>query len=151
MEPIIEQIAAWISTALNGVSDPDGTLTLKAVRPKILDWEESQMDNNDVVIEMMGLTTQSYTTSSRTEEAVFRIEGIIRKLPADTRADTVLARMTETIRRTLHAGNTLGTACGGLATSINCPELVWGVIEGGVCTILTCNVIYSTNIKDGYT
>lgn len=149
-EPIIEQIAEWIRVTLDGVSDPDGTITLRAIRPNILDWEESQMSHNDIVIEMVGLNTQEYTTESRTEEAVFRLEGIIRQLPTDTKADTVLARMTETVRKVIMAGNDGVQTLNGLALSIDCPEIVWGIIDGGVCTIVSCKVQYITNIYDGY-
>lgn len=149
-EPIIEQIAAWISNALNGVSDPDGTLTLKAVRPTILDWSELQLNHGDVIIEIGSIETVSRTASSRMEEAVFRLNGIIRSLPASTRADTVLLRMSETIRRTILAGNTLGTACGGIANNIDCPSIDYEPIEGGVAAIVICRVKYMTNYKDGY-
>jgi hypothetical protein len=150
-EPIIEQIAQWINDALDGVQDPDATLTLRSVRPKILDWEESQFAHGDVIIELGPYDTQSTTTtSSRTELAVFMLYAIIRDLPVDTAADTVLARFAETIRRTILAGNALGRACGGLALNIDCPSVNEAIIDGGVEMIIKTEVLYQTALKDGY-
>lgn len=150
-EPIIEQIAEWIKDALNGQADPGGTLTLKSIRPKILDWRESDFAHGDVIIELVAVNTISKTTvESRTEKGIFKCYGIVRNLPADTKADTVLARMTETIRRLLLAGNTGGKACGTLALNIDCPAVDLAIFNGGLETIVTVEVEYPTPLKDGY-
>ena len=150
-EPIIEQIAQWINDALDGVSDDDGTLTLRSIRPKILDWEPSHFAHGDVIIELGPINTESRTTtSSRTELAVFMLFGIIRELPADTMADTVLARFAETIRRTMLAGNALGQAAEGLALNIDCPEFYPALFEGGIEIVIKAEVKYQTALKDGY-
>ena len=149
-EPIIEQIADWINDALDGVTDTDGTFTLRSIRPTILDWSQLQLIHGDVIIELGSIETVSRTASSRTEEAMFKLNGIITELAAGVKADTVLARFAETIRKTILAGNTSGTACGGLAVNIDCPAVDYEPIEGGVCTIVTCRVRYFTNYKDGY-
>jgi len=150
-EPIIEQIADWINDALDGQADPDGTLTLKSIRPKILDWQESDCAHGDVIIQLISIKTESSTmVGSRTESAIFNLYGIVRTLPADTKADTVLARLIETIRRSLFAGNTLGKACNSLALSIDCPGVELAVFNGGLEAIVTAEVVYQTALKDGY-
>lgn len=150
MEALVERIAEWIEGELNGVQDPGATLTLRAVRPKILDWDTSNFKHNDVVIEFIDGVTESKTTSSRTEVAEWRIYGIITTLPADTAADTVLSRMAETIRRTLLSGNKAGQACGGLAQNIDCPECAYTIMPGGVVAEVTARVRYVTDLADGY-
>jgi len=150
-EPIIEQIAEWIADALDGEQDPDTTLTLNSVRPTILDWDVSQFAHGDVIIELDTSDTQSQrTTTSRTEKGKWLLYGIIRTLPADTAADTVLARIAETIRRLLLAGNASGQACGGLALNINCPNITYVSFDGGVTAIVSVEVVYMTALKDGY-
>lgn len=150
MEPIVEKIAEWIEGELDGVQDPDKTLTLRAVRPKILDWEASDFKHGDVIIELIDGGTESKTTSSRTELAEWRLYGIIRTLSPDTAADTVLSRMAETIRRTLLSGNKRGQACGGLALNIDCPGVTYSIMSGGVVAEVTCQIKYVTALADGY-
>ena len=150
MEPIVEKIAKWIESEIDGVQDPGATLTLRAVRPKILDWEASNFKHGDVIIEIIEGATLSKTTSSRTEVAEWRLYGIITTLPADTAADTVLSRMAETIRRTLLSGNKRGQACGGLALNIDCPEGTYSIMSGGVVAEVTAHIKYVTDLADGY-
>jgi len=150
-EPIIEQIAQWIENALDGAADPDTTLILRSIRPTILDWSELQLIHGDVIIGLISVKTESYTNTSRTELAEFLLDGCVSQLPDSVKADTVLARFAETIRKTLLAGNTSGTACNGLAISLDCDETEFAVSEGGVDVLVKCKVIYTTNIFDGYT
>ncbi len=150
-ETINEQIAAWIATAIDGQLDPDATFTLAAVRPKILDWDFPKMAHGDVVIELVTIGTVSKTTvESRTELATWRLTGVIRELPADTAADTVLSRMAETIRTLMFAGNSGGKACGGLANKIDCPKQDRGSIAAGVIAEVTVTVEYKTALADPY-
>lgn len=151
METIHEQIAQWITTALDGKQDPDASMTLRAVRPKVLDWTVEDFKHGDVILEAGPITTQSRTTaSSRTELGVWTCYGIIRELPVNTVADTVISRMIETIRKLLLAGNVGGTACNGLAVNIDCPSADFSIMSGGVLAEVTVNVIYRTALKDGY-
>jgi len=150
MEPIVEKIAVWIEEEINGVQDPGATLTLRAVRPKILDWQASDFKHSDVIIEIIDTSTLSKTTSSRTELATWKLYGIIRTLPANTAADTTLGRMAETIRKTLLGGNKRGQACGGLALNIDCPETTYSIMSGGVVAEVTAQVKYVTALADGY-
>ena len=150
MEAIVEKIAVWIEGAIDGVQDPGKTLTLRAVRPKILDWQAEDFQHGDVIMELIDGGTLSKTTSSRNELAEWRIYGIITTLPADTAADTVLSRMTETIRKTLLSGNKRGQACGGLALHIDCPEVNYSIMSGGVVAEVTAQVTYITDLADGY-
>lgn len=150
-EPIIEQIAQWIENALDGQQDPDATLTLRAVRPKILDWTVQDFKHGDVIIEGGPKSTQNKTASiSRGELANFKCYGIIRTLPADTAADTVLNRMTEAIRKLLLAGNSGGRACGGVAYHIDCLSDTPGLMDGGIVAEVNVQVTYRTGIFDGY-
>lgn len=150
MEAIIEKIGVWIEEAIDGVQDPGATLTLRAVRPKILDWQASDFKHGDVIIELIDGGTLSKTTTSRTELAELRLYGIITKLPANTAADTVLSRMAETIRRTLLSGNKRGQACGGLALNIDCPDVTYSIMSGGVVAEVTAQIKYVTALADGY-
>jgi len=151
-ETIHEQIALWIAAALNGKKDPDATLTLKAIRPKVLDWNVDDFNHGDVVIEAGPIKTVSTTTrESRTEEAIWTCYGIIRTLPAETAADTMISRMIETQRRILLAGNSGGQACGGVAVRIDCPSASFGICAGGLIAEVTVNVLYRTALLDGYT
>jgi len=150
MEAIVERIAVWIEEAIDGVQDPGATLTLRAVRPKILDWQASDFIHGDVIIELIDGGTLSKTTSSRTELAEWRLYGIITTLPANTAADTVLSRMAETIRKTLLSGNKRGQACGGLALNIDCPDVTYSIMSGGVVAEVTAQVKYVTALADGY-
>ena len=151
-ETIHEQISQWIAAALDGKQDPDATLTLKAIRPKVLDWGVEDFKHGDVVIEAGPLTTESRTTvQSRTEMGEWTCYGIIRTLPPDTVADTVISRMIETIRRLLLAGNASGRACGGAAVRIDCPAASFEICTGGLIAGVTVNVLYRTALLDGYT
>lgn len=150
-EPIVEQIGQWIANAIDGKKDPDNTLTLRSVRPKILDWEPSDFRHGDVIIELVSSETQSKrTTGSRTELATWKLYGIICELPEDTVADTVLARIAETIRKTLLAGNSAGRACGGIALNIDCPKMDYANFVGGILAMGEVKVMYMTNLFDGY-
>lgn len=150
MEAIVERIAEWIEGAIDGVQDPGATLTLRAVRPEILDWLAEDFKHGDVIMEIIEGATLSKTTSSRIEVAEWKLYGIIRTLPANTAADTVLSRMAETIRRTLLSGNQRGQACGGLALNIDCPEVSYSIMSGGVVAEVTAQVKYVTDLADGY-
>lgn len=150
-EAIIEQIADWIKDAIDGTQDPGATLTMRAVRPAILDWDVSRYAHGDVIIELVSIDTEGKsTTSSRYESAQFSIYGIITTLPADTAVDTVLTRLSETIRRTLLAGNSGGQACGGLALNIDCPGVDYAAGPGCAVADVTAVVRYPTGLKDGY-
>ena len=152
METVHEQIAQWIAAALDGQQDSDATLTLQSVRPKVLDWTVEDFKHGDVVIEADGIETESRTTvSSRTEKAAWSCHGIIRELPADTAADTVLSRMIKTISRLLLAGNSAGTACGGVAIRIDCPKADFEIMSGGMVAEVTVEVLYRTALLNGYT
>ena len=152
METVHEQIAQWITAALDGQQDADATLTLRAVRPKVLDWTVEDFKHGDVVITAGTIETESRTTvSSRTEKATWTCYGIIRELPANTVADTVLSRIIETIRRLLLAGNTMGTACGGVAIRIDCPKADFEIMSGGLVAEVTVEVLYRTALLNGYT
>lgn len=150
MEPVVEKIAVWIEEEIEGVQDPGKTLTLRAIRPKILDWEASNFKHGDVIIELIDVGTESKTTTSRTELAEWRLYGIITILPADTAADTVLSCMAETIRKILLSGNKRGQACGGLALNIDCPDVTYSIMSGGVVAEVTCQIKYVTDLADGY-
>ncbi len=150
MEAIVEKIGVWIEEAIDGVKDPGATLTLRAVRPKILDWQASDFKHGDVIIELIDGGTLSKTTSSRNELAEWRLYGIITTLPANTAADTVLSRMAETIRKTLLSGNKRGQACGGLALNVDCPDVTYSIMSGGVVAEVTCQITYITALADGY-
>lgn len=149
-EPIVERIADWIEGTINGVQDPGATLTLNAVRPKILDWEASDFKHGDVIMEIINAGTLSKTTSSRTELAEWRLYGIITTLPDNTAADTMLSRIAETIRKTLLSGNIRGQACGGLALNIDCPGVNYSIMIGGIVAEITVQVTFVTAIADGY-
>ena len=149
-EPIIEQIAAWIEGAIDGQQDPAGTMTLQAVRPTIIDWETNNCKHGDCIIELAGFTKESVTSCSLIERATWIITGFVRELPASTAADTVLARMGETLRRLLMGGNSKGRAAGGIARAIDCPDAVYGTAAGAVVVQMTVEVVYETSLYDGY-
>jgi len=150
MEALVERIAVWIAETIDGIKDPGATLTLKAVRPKILDWQASDFNHGDVIMEIVDGGTLSKTTSTREELAEWRLYGIIKTLPANTAADTVLSRMAETIRKALLAGNKRGQACGGLALNLDTPETTYSIMSGGVVAEVTCQVRYVTDLADGF-
>jgi len=140
MEAIVERIAVWIVEAIDGAHDPGATLTLRAVRPKILDWRVEDFKHGDVIIEFIKAGPYLITTSSRIKLAEWQLYGIITTLPANTDADDVLERMADTIRKTLLSGNKRGRACGGMALNIDCPEVTYSIMSGGVVAKMTVQV-----------
>lgn len=146
-EPIIEQIADWISTALDGKQDPDLTLTLASVRPGMEQWDDTSFSHGDCVIENDSLSTGDRTSESRKEKATFKIYGFVVTLPSGVGLDTVMSRMSETIRRNLLAGNSAGRACGGIALHIDCPHVAYAP---GPMVIVTVEVDYYTLYTDGF-
>ena len=150
MEPIVEKIAVWLSEAIDGVQDPDGTFTLRSVRPTVIDWQAEDFNHGDVILEIQEGQTLDGTTTSKKELAEWRLYGIVTTLPADTAADTVLTRVAETIRRTMLGGNKRGQACGGLAHKIHCPKAEYSDMPGGVVVEVTVLVEYWTSLFDGY-
>ncbi len=146
-EPIIEQIADWINDAIDGKQDPDLTLTLASVRPGMEQWDDTSFAHGDCVIENDSLATVGFTSETREERATFKVYGFIVTLPSAVGLDTVMSRMSETIRRNLLAGNSAGRACGGIATHINCPSVVYAP---GPMVIVTVDVDYDTSYTDGF-
>ena len=150
-EPIIEQISEAIETAIDNKQDPDATFTTTAVRPKIVDFELSHFAHADVILELISVATQNKTTvESRLELAVFKLYGIVRDLPADTAADTVVARMAETIRREMFGLNSAGRAMRGLAIDVDCPAFDYAEMPAGLVAEVTVHVLYQTALADGY-
>ena len=150
-EPIIEQILDWINDKLDGVHDPDTTLTLRSVRPKIIDWSTLQFIHGDVIIELASVENASQTTvESAFKTATVRLNCIVTTLPADTAADTFLCRMFETVRRTILSGYGDSPKLGGLAINMSCPLIELEPIDGGVDAVVTCKVEYATDLFDGY-
>jgi hypothetical protein len=150
-EPIIEQIAAAIVTAIDDKQDPDVTFTTRAVRPKIIDWNLSNFEHADVIIELVNIVTQSKTTvESRRELATFKLLGIVRDLPADTAADTVVSRMGETIRREMFKLNSAGQAISGKGLNVDSPSFNYAEMPGGLVAEITVTVLYQTALADGY-
>lgn len=148
---IIEQIAVKIYDALDGVSDPDETITLQSVRSKILNINDLRLVHGDVLIEYVGKETISNDLSSfRTENGVFRVTGFVSSIPSDSYADTYLIMVAETICKYLLEENDDTSPLGGLALSVDCPKYVLMDSEGGVDVIVDCIVEYSTNIYDGF-
>lgn len=134
------RIIDWLGNLLDGVADPGATLMLNVVRPGIIDPDESRIADSDVFI--VGIDQQIKTEStrpSRLATALLRLYGIVRELPADTAADTVLSRLTETIRRTILAGNVRGKACDGLALNLDCP--VVGIAPAPGCSMTIVDVM----------
>jgi len=152
-EPILEQIAQWIASAVDGVSDDTGTVSLNVVRSTMIDWELPQFRHGDVLLELesMDEDTEHGSLDARVEIATWAIYGIVVTLPDDTAADTILARTSETIRRALLAGNTAGNqACDGLAIQIDCPSTQYARAPGMALAVVTCKVMYQTRILDPY-
>ena len=152
-EPILEQIAQWIATALDGVSDDTGTVSLNVVRSTMIDWELPQFRHGDVLLELESIAgdDEHGSMESRVEIATWAIYGIVVTLPDDTAADTVLARTSETIRQALLAGNTAGNrSCDNLAIQIDCPSTQYARAPGMALAVVTCRVQYETRILDPY-
>jgi hypothetical protein len=150
MEAIIERIAVCITDAIDGASDPDATFTLNVIRPKILDWQEEEFKHGDVIVELIEGGTTGKTSSSRQEVAEWSLYCIVRTLPADTVADVILCRFSETIRKKLLSCNKKGKAFGGLALEIDCPRWLYYNIPGGIVVETTVQVTYYTDLKNGY-
>ena len=146
-EPIIEQIADWIFDALDTVQDPDETFTLSAIRPQMEEWDKTSFSHGDCIIENDSLETVRFSTESREEKGIWKIYGIVATLPDNTSLDIVMNRMSETIRRNLMGGNLKGKACGGVATHLNCPNVMYAP---GPMVVVTVEVSYWTHVHDGY-
>ena len=140
MEQIIKQISEWIEEEINGLRDPDGILTLRVVRPKVVDWQVSNFKHGDVIIEFGNKEPYDVTTTSRMWLGEWKLYGIITTLPDNTDADDMLDLMSELIQSKLLSGNKHGRACGGLALNISCPDISYGSMTGGVVTEMTVNI-----------
>lgn len=140
MEKIVEQISEWIVAELNGLQDPDQLLTLRMVRPKIVDWQVTDFKHGDVVMELGNIEPYEVTSSSRMWLGEWKLYGIITTLPTGTDADDMLDLMSELIRSKLLSGNKRGRACEGLALNISCPDVNYGSMAGGVVTEMTVNI-----------
>jgi hypothetical protein len=149
-EPIVEQLAQCIADAIDGQRGPAGTMTLRAVRPNLLDWGDNDCKHGDCVIELTDVKTQSATSDSRIMLGTWLVFGVVRTEDSAVPTDRVICRMAETIRRLLLAWNSHGRACGGLARKIDCPKAAFGDIGGGVGVEVTVTVEYETAIGDGY-
>ncbi len=136
-----KKIAQWIAEALDGVTDPDETLTLNVIQPGILDTFESHFADGDVFVigEDDVLDTES-TEPSRLVTALIKVYGVA--VRTGETADKLLSRITETIRRTLLAGNSKGRACDGLALNIDCPSYRFGSVPGMAITEVNVFVKY---------
>lgn len=137
------RIAAWVADALEDVQDPDESLTLRVIRPTIVDWEESHYANGDVILVGIDENIDTETTTpTRLSTALLKLYGIIRVVPDRMSADTMLSRMAETIRRTLLAGNSRSRACDGIALNIDCPRTAFANSEGLIASIVDVEVKY---------
>lgn len=140
MEKIVEQISEWIKEEIAGLQDPDGILTLRVVRPKIVDWQVSDFKHGDVVMEFGNKEPYDVTTTSRLWLGEWKLYGIITTVPDNSDADDMLDLMSELIQSKLLGGNKHGRACGGLALNISCPDTNYGSMTGGVVTEMTVNI-----------
>ena len=140
MEQVIKQISEWIEEEINGLQDPDGILTLRVVRPKIVDWQVTDFKHGDVIMEFVNVEPYDITSSSRLWLGEWKLYGIITTLPDNTDADDMLDLMSELIQSKLLSGNKHGRACGGLALNISCPDTSYGSMTGGVVTEMTVNI-----------
>jgi hypothetical protein len=132
-----KKIVQWVADALDGVSDPDGTLTLNVIQPGILDVFESHFANGNVFVIGEDDVMETETAEpGRLVTALIRVYGLI--VQATEITDKLLARITETVRRTLFAGNSAGRACDGLALNIDCPDS--GFHAGPGCSIARIDV-----------
>jgi len=136
-----KKIAQWIAEQLEGVTDPDGTLTLKVIQPGILDIFESHFENGNIFVigEDDDMETET-TEPSRLITTLIKVYGIA--VRTGETADKLLSRITETIRRTLLAGNSKGRACDGLALNIDCPSYRFGSAPGMAITEVNVYVKY---------
>lgn len=134
------RIADWIATALDSQAVEETGLSLKIVRPGINDYSESHFNNADVFLCGIEEKMESITaTPSRLYKALFRVYAVLRNVPVSVTADTMLNRITETIRKLLLAGNIGGTACDGLAMSIDCPKYTY--LPGDGCQVTAVDVV----------
>jgi len=140
VEKIVEQISDWIVEEINGLQDPDKILTLRTVRPKIVDWQVSDFKHGDVIMEFGNKEQYDVTTTSRLWLGEWKLYGIITTLPDNTDADDMLDLMSELIQSKLLSGNKHGRACGGLALNISSPDTSYGSMTGGVVTEMTVNI-----------
>jgi hypothetical protein len=140
MEQIVQQISDWIEAELNGLQDPDELLTLRVVRPKIVDWQVSDFKDADVIMEFVNVEPYLVTDSSRLWLGEWKLYGILTTLPAGKDADDMLDLMSELIISKLLGGNKYGRACEGLAVNISCPDTSYGSMAGGVVTEMIVNV-----------
>jgi len=144
VEKIVEQISDWIAEEIDGLKEPvgwaGGILTLRVVRPKIVDWQVSDFKHGDVIIEFGNREPYDITTSSRLWLGEWKLYGIITTVPDNKNADDLLDLMSELIQSKLLSGNRHGRACGGLALNISCPDISYGSMAGGVVTEMTVNV-----------
>lgn len=140
MAKVIDQISEWIKEEIDGLQDPGATLTLRVVRPKIVDWQVSDFKHGDVVMEFGNREPYDVTTSSRIWLGEWKLYGILTTLPTGKTADDMLDLMSELIQSKLLSGNKHGRACGGLALLISCPDVNYGSMAGGVVTEMTVNV-----------
>lgn len=153
-EPILEQIAQWIESAVDGVTDDTATVSLNVVRSTMIDWELPQFKHGDVLLELESVDPDEEDSSldARVEIATWALYGIVVTLPTGTAADTILTRTSETIRKTLLAGNVAGQrACNNLAVQIDCPSTQYARAPGMALAVVTCQVKYETRINDPYT
>jgi hypothetical protein len=142
VEQIVQQLSEWIEAELNGLQDPGALLTLRVVRPKIVDWQVSDFKHGDVVMEFGNIEPYLVTDSSRMWLGEWKLYGILTTLPAGKDADDMLDLMSELILSKLLDGNRNGRACEGLAVNISCPDANYGSMSGGVVTELTVNIRY---------
>jgi hypothetical protein len=149
MESIHEQIAQWLAAALDGQSDPDGIITLRAVRPKILDWTVEDFKHGDCIIlaDRIKIKGDGYETietlyGSRSQIGTWWIQVVIRQLPEDISGDAYINKVMEMVQSILLAGNSGGRACNGLALNIDCPEMNFEMCIGGLIAEIIVNIEY---------
>ncbi len=134
------RIADWIAAALDSKTIEGTDLLIRIIRPVINDFAESQFNHADVFLcgikEKIEVET---TTPSRIDKALFRVYAVLRAVPISETADTMLNRISETIRKLLLAGNIGGAACDGLAMSIDCPYVKY--LPGDGCQVAAVDVI----------
>jgi hypothetical protein len=136
-------VADWLARNLDRVADPAASLTLNVVRPGIIDVGGSHFAHGDVFIIGIEEKMKTETTvPSRLATALLKLYGVVRELPVDTAADTVLSRMAETIRRTVLAGNVAGKACDDKALNIDCPAVRYAPGPGCQITVVDVMVRY---------
>lgn len=137
---VLGRIADWIARALDGKAVEGTDLSLNIIRPGINDYAESQYNNADVFLCGIEEKIEDITaTPSRLYKALFRVYAVLRAVPLSETADTMLNRISETMRKLLLAGNSDGTACDGLAMSIDCPRYEY--LPGEGCQVSAVDVV----------